>query len=167
VCDAVPEGNAYASTDAQGRWHACNEVLGRCVVCHSPWYEEPDRSSHIPQKSMHQKINTKSSTESELVGVSDALPQIIWTSYFLEAQGYDIKDLVVFQDNQSTILLEQNGKASSRKQMRHINIRYFFIKDWIDSGDKRVTYCPTEVWWLMSSLNPFKGLHSYDAKAFF
>ena len=30
-----------------------------------------------------QKINTKSSTESEIVGVSDFLPYTIWASYFL------------------------------------------------------------------------------------
>jgi len=76
--------------------------------------------------------------------MSDALPQIIWTRYFLEAQGYGVKDSVVFQDNQSAILLEQNGKASSGRSTRHINIWNFFVKDRIGSGDMRVTYCPTE-----------------------
>jgi len=52
--------------------------------------------------------------------------------YFLEAQGYGIKDLVIFQDNYCTILLEQNGKASSRKHTRHINIWYFIVKDSVD-----------------------------------
>ena len=36
------------------------------------------------------KLNTKSSTEAELVGVYDALPDILWGKYFLEAQGYKI-----------------------------------------------------------------------------
>ena len=36
------------------------------------------------------KLNTKSSTESEVVGVSDFLPYIIWASYFLKAQGYTL-----------------------------------------------------------------------------
>jgi len=43
----------------------------------------------IYSSSTCQKINTKSSMESELVGMNDTLPQIIWTQYFLEAQGYD------------------------------------------------------------------------------
>ena len=60
--------------------------------------------------SVRQKINTKSSTEGELVGVNDVMPQILWTRYFImEAQGYNIKDTVVYQDNQSAILLENNG----------------------------------------------------------
>ena len=36
------------------------------------------------------KLNTKSSSEAELVGVYDALPDILWGKYFLEAQGYKI-----------------------------------------------------------------------------
>ena len=34
-----------------------------------------------------QKLNTKSSTEGEIVGVSDYLPNVIW-GVFMEAQGY-------------------------------------------------------------------------------
>jgi hypothetical protein len=79
--------------------------------------------------STHQKLATKSSTEAELVGASDIMPQVLWTSYFLEAQGYAVSDSVVYQDNQSVILLEKNGRASSSKRTRHINIRYFFVTD--------------------------------------
>jgi hypothetical protein len=49
----------------------------------------------------------------------------------------------VHQDNKSTILLAENGKGSSSKRTRHIEIRYFFVKDRIDSGDLTVKYCPT------------------------
>ena len=57
--------------------------------------------------STRQKLNTKSSTEAELVGVSDVLPQVLWTRYFLMAQGYKGCETVVYQDNQSAILLEK------------------------------------------------------------
>jgi len=40
--------------------------------------------------SKRQRINTKSSTEAQLVGINDASPQILWTRYFLEAQGYPV-----------------------------------------------------------------------------
>ena len=33
-----------------------------------------------------QKLNTKSSTEEELIGVYDELTQVIWTQYFLKEQ---------------------------------------------------------------------------------
>jgi hypothetical protein len=66
--------------------------------------------------SRKQKLNTKSSTEAELVGVDDATTLILWTKSFLEAQGYHISRNVVHQDNKSTILLERNGKRSSSKR---------------------------------------------------
>jgi hypothetical protein len=34
----------------------------------------------------------------------------------MEAQGYQVQDLILFKDNKSTILLEKNGKALSSKR---------------------------------------------------
>ena len=72
------------------------------------------------------------------------MPQILWTRYFLKAQGYKIKENTVYQDNQSTMLLETNGKGSSGKRTRHINIRYFFVTDRVKNGELSIKYCPTE-----------------------
>ena len=94
-------------------------------------------------KSTRQKIVTKSSTESELVGLSDSVPQIIWTRDFLTAQGYPVRAATVYQDNKSTICLAEKGRSTSERT-RHINIRYFFIKDRIASGEVKVEYLPTE-----------------------
>jgi hypothetical protein len=93
--------------------------------------------------STKQKLNTRSSTETEIVGADDFMPAICWTRYFMEAQGYQVKDNVLFQDNKSAILLEKNGKASSSKRTKHINIRYFFITDRVNKGDVSLVWCPT------------------------
>ena len=77
--------------------------------------------------SIKQKLNTKISTESEVVAVYDVLTQILWTNHFLNAQGWDVKNTLMYQDNIITMFLEQNGKASSGKRTRHMNIRYFYI----------------------------------------
>jgi hypothetical protein len=77
--------------------------------------------------STKQKINTRSSTESELVGADDFMPAICWTRYFLAAQGYHVRDNILFQDNKSAILLEKNGRTSSGRRTKHRNIRYFFL----------------------------------------
>ena len=53
--------------------------------------------------STRQKINAKSSIEAEFIGVAEVLPQVLWTRYFLEAQGFTDVDTVVHQDNKSTI----------------------------------------------------------------
>ena len=80
-------------------------------------------------QSRKHKLNTKSSTEAKLIGVDDVLTQVIWTRYFLKEQGYMIHDNVIYQDNQSAIKLDNNGRLSSINRMRHINIRCYFITD--------------------------------------
>ncbi len=69
-----------------------------------------------------QKLNTRSSTESELVDVDDMNSIIVWSCYFLMAQGYGVTQNLLLQDNKSSMLLEKNGKASSSKPTWHINI---------------------------------------------
>ena len=91
-----------------------------------------------------QKLNTRSSTEAELVGVDDMSVMVLWTRLFMEAQGYEIKQNILYQDNKSTILLEKNGKRSSSKRTRAFNIRYFFLTDQIEKGNLSVEYCPTD-----------------------
>jgi hypothetical protein len=93
--------------------------------------------------STNQKLNTRSSTETEIVGADDFMPAICWTHYFMKAQGYDVKDNVLFQYNKSSILLEKNGKASSSKRTKYINIRYFFITDRVSKEEVSVVWCPT------------------------
>ena len=108
--------------------------------------------------SKKQKLNTKSSTESELVGTDDVSPQMLWTLYFLEAQGYNIEDNLLFQDNKSSVLLETNGRGSSGKRTRHINIRYFFIADRVKSGEIKIQYCPTGIMLADYFTKPLQGI---------
>jgi hypothetical protein len=51
---------------------------------------------------------------------------------------------IIYQDNKSAILLETNGKKSSSKRTRALNIRYFFITDHVEKGDVVIVYCPTD-----------------------
>ena len=93
--------------------------------------------------SRKQKLNTKSSSVAELVGADDMSTMILWTKLFMEAQGYEITKNILYQDNKSTILLENNGKRSSGKRTRALNIRYFFLTDQIAKGNLSIEYCPT------------------------
>ena len=94
--------------------------------------------------SSKQKLNTNSTTESELVGCADGTrKQAIYGSLFLKAQGYIVKP-VVYQDNESAIRLERNGRRSCSQKTRHIDIRYFYLKDLVERGVIEIEYCPTE-----------------------
>jgi hypothetical protein len=93
--------------------------------------------------STKQKLNTRRYMKKEIVGTNRFMPAICWTRYFMKAQGYGIKDNVLFQDNKISIILEKNENASSRKHMKHINIKYFFITDRVSKKEVSVVWCPT------------------------
>ena len=94
-------------------------------------------------KSGKQVLNVKSSTESELVGVSEYIPYNLWLLMFMCMQGYVIKNNVLYQDNKSTILMLKNGRNSCTGNSRHIHIRYFFVKDRVDKKEVKIEYCPS------------------------
>ena len=107
--------------------------------------------------SKKQKLNTKSSTEAELIWADNEMPKIAWTRYLLEAQGYGIDENILYQDNMSAMLLEKNGNTSSTKNMKHINVRYYFIKYRVETGDVVIEHCPTEEMLGEHFTNPLQG----------
>ena len=94
-------------------------------------------------RSSKQKLVTKSSSEAELVGISDALPQIIWFKHSLEAQGYPIMAAHIWEDNQSTTCLAKTGRSSSERS-RHIEIRFIWIHDFLNSGQVTLEHMHTD-----------------------
>ena len=86
---------------------------------------------------------TKSSTEAELVGLSDGLSQSLWLRNFLIGQGYPALPVVQFQDNMSAITLAIKGRSTSERT-RHIEIRYFWICDQIERGQLVILHKPTD-----------------------
>ena len=136
-----------------------------CIVCCAPQHawsyrRRSDSWLRLPHLSIYkQRLNTRSSTESELVGVDDMMPIILWTRYFLLSQGYGIIENLLLQDNKSAILLERNGKASSSKRTRHINIRYFFVCDRVNMKEISVHWCPTKEMVADFWTKPLQGSH--------
>ncbi len=74
----------------------------------------------VASSSNKMKCNTKSSTETELISLAEILMDIIWMHYFIDCQGCDINEYVVYQDNMSALLLEKNGRVSSSRHTKHI-----------------------------------------------
>ena len=98
----------------------------------------------ISSKSSKQKLNTTSSTEAELVGMSDCLPKALSHKQFMEAQGCPLRHNMMLQDNKSTMIMANNGHKTCSKRSRHIRIRHFYITDLIEKGEVEVRYCPSE-----------------------
>jgi hypothetical protein len=98
---------------------------------------------YIHSMAKKQKLNTTSSNEAEIVGAYEAMFQVIWFTYFILTQGVKMYRNILFQDKKSAILLHHNGTVSSSQITRHINIRYFYIKDRIKSGEIEIFHCPS------------------------
>ena len=83
--------------------------------------------------SSKQKIVAKSSTEAELIALSDAHGEILWTRSFLNEvlmNNRTGKPAIIYEDNMSTIAILKSRKTFTQRT-KYINIRYFFIRDCI------------------------------------
>ena len=85
-------------------------------------------------KSAKQNIVTKSSTEAELVALSDSANQGLHVRNFLIEQGYNLGPVIIYQDNMSCMALVERGRSGAERT-RHINIRYFWVKERVDKGE--------------------------------
>jgi Reverse transcriptase (RNA-dependent DNA polymerase) len=94
--------------------------------------------------STKQKVNTRSSTEAELVSIDDIISKVLWTKLFLQEQGWKVNQNIMMRDNLSSMKLETNGKLSSGKRTRHFDIKYFYITDLIERNEVTIQYCPTD-----------------------
>ena len=113
----------------------------------------PDMKSHNGQyitlglggiliKCNKEKLVTRSSTEAELVCLSDGVALASHCNEFLKHQGVNFTPELM-QDNMSTIKLAEKGKSTSDRT-RHIKIRYYFVNQFIENGEMKIKYCPTD-----------------------
>eukprot|EP00804_Cyclotella_cryptica_P026975 CCRYP_021075-RB/>CCRYP_021075-RB protein AED:0.60 eAED:0.34 QI:0/-1/0/1/-1/0/1/0/236 len=118
-------------------------TMGKGAVLSYPW---------------KQKLNTKSSTETKLVGVNDAISNILQSLYFLQEQGCGTTHAIIYQDNQSAILLETNGQMSSGKGTKHIKAKYFLVAEKVANGELKIKHVPTDKMWADVNTKPKQGL---------
>ena len=98
----------------------------------------------VTSSSKKHKVNTTRSTISEVGGVHEASPQMLWTNAFLQNQGDEVYKAPFYQENMSTMLLKKNRHASSSSRTKNIEIKYFLILDRIEKGDTGLEYCHTK-----------------------
>ena len=100
----------------------------------------------------------RSSTKTELVVSGMYMPEMLWLLHFIEAQGYDVECVGLYQDNISTQMLIKNGRFLSRRKTKHVKAKFFFIKDRVDEGEIKVINCPAEEMWADILTKPSQGL---------
>jgi hypothetical protein len=90
--------------------------------------------------STKQSLVVKSSTEAELVAVSDSAGSFIHARHVICDQGYEVGPIVLYQDNTATMAMLQNGGSHSART-RHIAIRHFWVSERITTGEVALAWC--------------------------
>ncbi|KAA8497460.1 Copia protein [Porphyridium purpureum] len=107
-------------------------------------------------KSSRQSLASKSSTEAELVAISDCIGQALWIERLLRGLGVECLSTLLYQDNEATMKLVRNGRPNSSRT-RHIALRHFFVSDRVACGEIEMTYCPTEQMVADAHTKPLQG----------
>ena len=93
--------------------------------------------------STKQKCMSKSSTEAELIAVTDYIGEALQLKGVLEDITGRKINLVIHQDNQATMQIIKNGHTSGKS--KHVKVRIEWIKERVDLGDFSFKYCSTKV----------------------
>lgn len=114
-------------------------------------------------RSGRQKINTKSSTEAELVACADSISYGLSISRILDELKVKYNKITVHQDNMSTIKLITNKKSTSQRTL-HIDSRYFFLRDRNLSDRLVFVYTPTTKMIADILTKPAQGKQFFDQR---
>ena len=97
-------------------------------------------------KSSKQKIVTRSSTEAELVCDFTGTDILLYARRLWLFLGYgsDKEPSDLHQDNTSTITISYMGRGSSGSNSKYMDLKYFWIKDYLDKNIIRMKYLPTD-----------------------
>ena len=121
---------------------------GSCVVV-------GDRGA-VHCKSAKQQIVTKSSTEAELVALSDSSNQALHLRNFIRGQAHACGPVTVYQDNMSCMALIKRGRSAAERT-RHISIKYFCLKERVDMGEALVKHLGTKQMYANLLTKPLQG----------
>ena len=100
-------------------------------------------SGAISWASKQQPIVAKSTTEAEFVAANFAGDEAVWLRKLLGELGYEFDYASTLHiDNKSAIQVARNPEHHGR--MKHMDLRFYWLRDMVDAGLIRVDYIATE-----------------------
>lgn len=94
----------------------------------------------ISWKSSKQSCVALSTAE---VALSAAAQEAIWLQQLTsDLLNKNIAETIIHEDNQSAMCMAKNQQ--SRRKTKHIEIKYHFIRNLVEAGRIKLTYCPSE-----------------------
>jgi len=106
-----------------------------------------------------------SSSESELMQLTNTASLAARERYFaIEQQYIDSNEKgILLEDNKSAIHMSHNGKSISNRT-RHIKVKYFFVKQFLDNGEFVLEHCPTHEMIADILTKPLQGEHFLELR---
>jgi hypothetical protein len=97
----------------------------------------------VSWKSQRQPVVALSTTESEYISLCKGVQEAVWLKWLLTEMGQNgLGGVPMFVDNQSAIALAQNACLHGRT--KHIDVRWHFIREMVESGEVVLRWCPTQ-----------------------
>jgi hypothetical protein len=97
----------------------------------------------IAWKSKKQSSVAGSTTEAEYIALSAAVSEAIWLKNLLqELTNKQLLPVTIHEDNQACIRLSNDPMHITR--VKHVQVKYHFIRDKIKSDEIILKYCPTK-----------------------
>ena len=104
---------------------------------------ESDTACWFMWVSSKQPVVALSTCESELIATSTIGGGIEWSRQFLQELGHNQLTIVIGVDNKCSMHLLEQGTGSF-KRAKHIKVRFFWLKGFIDDGEIELQYIPSE-----------------------
>jgi hypothetical protein len=90
-----------------------------------------------------QSLVALSTTEAEFIAAVEAGKEMLWMRNLLQELGFPVAGPSTFQiDNQSALAVAKNPEHHGR--MKHLDMRYFWLRDAVENGTLSPVYVPTE-----------------------
>ena len=95
-------------------------------------------------KSRKQKLVSRSSTEAELIALFEGLDYLLYMKRLIEFLSVPQETITIYQDNTSTMTLAYLGRSASGSNSKFMDVKYFWIKDFLDTKIFHLQYLPSE-----------------------
>ncbi|GKF89250.1 hypothetical protein Tco_0263213, partial [Tanacetum coccineum] len=98
----------------------------------------------VSWSSKKQDCTAMSTAEAEYVSLSACCAQVIWMRTQLLDYGFKYNRILVYCDSKSAIAISCNPVQHSKT--KHIDIRYYFIKEHVERGTVKIYFVGIEYW---------------------
>jgi hypothetical protein len=99
------------------------------------------QNSLISWTSKKQAIVSLSSCEAEYIAAAETLKGIVYAKALLQELTHLVQPMPLYIDNQGAIHLAENDV--NNKRSKHIDTRYHYIRDYVQSGYVKIFKIPT------------------------